>query len=43
MVQIQDEESNRDYWRKAIDAIMEEYKDVLNLHDINFCLSIYKV
>lgn len=43
MIQIQDEESKRDYWHKAIDAIIDEYKIVMNLYDINFCLCIYKI
>lgn len=43
MIQIQDEEIKRDYWRKAIDAIIEDYKLVMNLFKINLCLNIYKI
>ncbi|XP_049885757.1 neuralized-like protein 4 [Pectinophora gossypiella] len=41
-IQIQDEEKKRDYWRKVVDSLTAEFKDIMELYEIYFCLSIYK-
>lgn len=41
-IQVQDEESSRDYWHKSVTALVEEYCEIMDLFDIVFHLGIYK-
>nr|XP_034839216.1 uncharacterized protein LOC117995323 [Maniola hyperantus] len=41
-IQIQDEESKRPYWEKEVDKLTDEFKDIMDLYEIAFCINIYK-
>ncbi|CAF4752406.1 unnamed protein product [Pieris macdunnoughi] len=41
-IQVQDEESKREFWSDSVRKLNEEFKDIMSLFDIEFCLKIYK-
>ncbi|CAH0578163.1 unnamed protein product [Chrysodeixis includens] len=41
-IQIQDEEDTREYWRKAVETLTEEFTDIMELYNIKFSLTVYK-
>ncbi|XP_028174213.1 uncharacterized protein LOC114362855 [Ostrinia furnacalis] len=42
-IQIQDDEPKRSYWKQVADILNEEYAEIMQLFEINFCLDIYKL
>lgn len=42
-IQIQDEEIRRSYWENVVHAFTEEFSEIMQLYDINLCLSVYKI
>ncbi|XP_059055170.1 uncharacterized protein LOC131849184 isoform X2 [Achroia grisella] len=42
-IQVQDEESKRSYWKKAVNSINKDFAGVMKLCEINFCILTYKI
>ncbi|XP_045784259.1 uncharacterized protein LOC123880265 isoform X2 [Maniola jurtina] len=41
-IQIQDEESKRQYWKKEVNKLTEEFADIMALYEIAFSIKLYK-
>ncbi|XP_045489814.1 uncharacterized protein LOC123690427 [Pieris rapae] len=41
-IQVQDEERKREFWSGAVRKLNEEFKEIMSLFDIEFCLKVYK-
>ncbi|KAM3968704.1 uncharacterized protein ACR2FA_013001 [Aphomia sociella] len=42
-IQVQDEESRMQYWSSVVNTLNEDYADIMQLYEINFCLVTYKI